>query len=365
MSKPIVLFVAPLDHKLPEFKEFSLKFEPIFYRLSTRSKFLSDLKTDPKLSKIAGIYAGFEGFRTIGGLIDDELLDSLPSSVKIVTVCSAGFNGYNMEGLRKRDIDFCNTPNFGALDVADVAIYHMLCGFRWFSPFQNSLYRQKNTIKARMQQQEYTSFNKKTGRFESNNKQKDPWFAFGERAADNLYVSSPAGKVVTIVGFGHIGKHVGQIASSMGMSIRYVGRHEIKDNVGYPILYYSSLINAAYGTDCVVLCAPQTKETIGMVNSQAISKLNDGCCIVNVGRGGLIIEEDLLNGLKSGKIGYAGLDVVADEPFINEELLQREDVGVTPHLGSCTKQNYDRTAAFCLKNITAELENQNVQNIQN
>ncbi|VEU20852.1 DEKNAAC101657 [Brettanomyces naardenensis] len=373
-AKPVVLFVGPLDTNLPEYHFFEEHFTPVFYRLTTKANLIRDLSIDPKLKETCAIYAGFQGFQPIGGLIGDDVIEALPTTLKIITVCSAGFNGYDLIKLRNRNVDFCNTPNFGAPQVAETALYHIVNGFRHFHTFENALKKAHNTIQARVQLQEYTDFDSGDGQFKSITDEKelariDPWFAFGERVSRDLYVSSPRGKIITIVGFGNIGQELAQMVHSLGMVIRYVKRQRLsadeESKLGYPVEYYRSLLQAATGTDCVALCVPSTPETVGIFNSKVIERLNDRCCVVNVGRGNLIAEDDLLAGLQSGKIGYAGLDVLAEEPQVNRLLITRDDVTITPHLGSCTKEVFDSTAIFCLKNILSKISGGQVQNIQN
>jgi len=371
-EKPTVLFVAPLNKSLREFKEFDREFNCIFYKLSTRKAFLTDLQT--KLSKIAGIYCGFPGFRSIGGLEDDEIINALPQTLKIIVVCSAGFNGYDLAKLRQRSIDFCNTPNYGAPQVAETALYHIICGFRQFPVFTKALQEKGDTIESRLQLQEFTKFDKDKGVYGKITDQKelskiDPWFAFGEKLSRNRSVTSPLGKIITIVGFGHIGKELGMRVHALGMKVRYVAIHRLLEDeekrLGYPLEFYQDIRSAATGSDCIVLCLPKTPETVGILNKKVINLLNDDCCIINVGRGGLIVEEDLLEGLKSGKVRYAGLDVLEDEPKIKLELLSREDVGITPHIGSCTEEVFDHTARFCLQNISCRLNGGVSRSIRN
>ncbi|QPG75957.1 hypothetical protein FOA43_003343 [Brettanomyces nanus] len=368
---PSILFVVPVNAQLPEFQSFQSQFHPVFLRLSSKDELIKKLKQDPQLANICAIYAGFLGFQPIGGLISDGLIDALPSSVKIVTVCSAGFNGYDLTKLRAHGIDFCNTPNFGAPQVAETALYHIINGFRKYHVFEDKLRQTGNTIDARTELQEYYDFDSSDGKFKLIDRNSSasihPWFAFGEKVSRNLFILSPRGKTITIVGLGNIGRELAYRVHALGMNIRYVNRHRLSDekNLGFPVRYYQSLLEAAPGTDCVALCLPSTPETAGMFNCKVIERLNDGCCVVNVGRGNLIVDDDLLTGLKSGKIGHAGLDVLEAEPIVNEELVCRDDVTITPHLGSCTKEVYNATEIFCLENITNRLLKGEAKNILN
>jgi D-3-phosphoglycerate dehydrogenase len=104
---------------------------------------------------------------------------------------------------------------------------------------------------------------------------------------------------------------------------------------------------------------PLVKETEKIVGINAIKNMKDGVLLINTSRGGLIDEEALYQALKSGKIRMAGLDVFAQEPPINNKLLELHNVIPTPHMGA---QTYDANlktgmmaVEFIVKNLTTSI----------
>ena len=93
---------------------------------------------------------------------------------------------------------------------------------------------------------------------------------------------------------------------------------------------------------------------------------SQGSRIINVGRGSLIDEAALIRGLQNGKVISAGLDVFENEPFVNAELLKRDDVILTPHCGSSTLEVYEFGAVSAMKQIfEALLLNKAPENLVN
>mgnify|MGYP001804845954 CR=1 FL=1 len=91
--------------------------------------------------------------------------------------------------------------------------------------------------------------------------------------------------------------------------------------------------------DFITLHMPKTPETTHLINAERIAKMKDGVRIVNCARGGLIDESALLEGIKSGKVAGASLDDFEDEPpSADYELLSREEMVFTPHLGASTEE---------------------------
>ena len=133
-------------------------------------------------------------------------------------------------------------------------------------------------------------------------------------------------KTIGIIGGGRIGLHVARMARSFGMHVRVYDIN--KDN------FLSELINFKYlsleellkVSDIISLHVPLNKHTHHMINSDTISKMKDGVVIINTARGGLINNTDLIQGLESGKIYGAGLDVLEGEEFLFEENISNSPI---------------------------------------
>jgi D-3-phosphoglycerate dehydrogenase len=108
-------------------------------------------------------------------------------------------------------------------------------------------------------------------------------------------------------------------------------------------------------SDFITLHLPKTSETVDFINGAAISRMRDGVRIINCARGELIDLDALTQGLESGKVAGAALDVFAEEPFVGHPILERDDVVVTPHLGASTAEAQDRAGVVTAEQVTAAL----------
>jgi D-3-phosphoglycerate dehydrogenase len=174
-----------------------------------------------------------------------------------------------------------------------------------------------------------------------------------------------ADKTLGVLGFGRIGQQVARRAAGLGMRVvaydpfvspdrfRELGveRVETEDDV-YAI------------ADFLTLHLPLTDETRESINANAFGKMRDGVRIVNAARGALVDEADLLDALKSGKVGGAALDVFSTEPYAGP-LLELDNVVVTPHLAASTEEAQDRAGVIIAEQVAAALEGGLVSNAVN
>jgi D-3-phosphoglycerate dehydrogenase len=116
---------------------------------------------------------------------------------------------------------------------------------------------------------------------------------------------------------------------------------------------YTKNFDDILACDIITIHTPKTEETIGMIGREEIAKMKDGVILINCARGGLYDEEALLEGLKSGKIAMAGIDVFNKEPATDHPLLDLDNVTVTPHLGANTKESQRNIATQAAENAIA------------
>ncbi|EGW35698.1 uncharacterized protein SPAPADRAFT_48666 [Spathaspora passalidarum NRRL Y-27907] len=346
MAKPQVLFIGELNRTLPEFIDFQSKYDCIFYTLTTREEFISKLETDFK--NIVAIYAAWLGFLPIGGF--RSVIDHSPANLKIIALCSVGYDHEDADVLAKHGITMTNVPSDGAAEpVAELVLVNAITSFRQFhlySQFRNV----KNTLKIRYQHSA-GEFDKTTGKPTSLSDSNGYYFG---HYINNRGCLSPRGHNVAIVGFGNIGQCIGKKLSDAGMNVTYIKRNKLsseqENKLGYKVTYKAKIEDAT-DADLVVIACPATPETFHLINKDVIDSMQKPFRIVNIGRGTSIDEQALVDGLKSGKVLFAGLDVFEEEPKVHEELLNREDVVLTPHIGAATVENFDYTATRSLQNI--------------
>jgi len=163
-------------------------------------------------------------------------------------------------------------------------------------------------------------------------------------------------KTLGILGFGRIGQLVAHRALSFGMRViafdPFVGSERYRD-LGVERAGASDDVYAV--ADFITLHLPNTPDTKGWLNAEALAKCKDGVRIVNVARGPLIVDEDLQAALDSGKVGGAALDVFQSEPVTDHPLFAYPNVIVTPHLGASTAEATDRAGYQAAEQVVAAL----------
>jgi len=141
----------------------------------------------------------------------------------------------------------------------------------------------------------------------------------GRFSTENLIGFDLKNKTIGIIGGGRIGLHVARMARSFGMHVRVYDIHQDEFLAELINFKYVSLDELLKTSDIISLHVPYNKHTAHMINKESISKMKDGVVIINTARGGLINNTDLIDGLDSGKIYGAGLDVLEGEEFLFEE----------------------------------------------
>jgi D-3-phosphoglycerate dehydrogenase len=174
-----------------------------------------------------------------------------------------------------------------------------------------------------------------------------------------------ADKTLGVLGFGRIGQQVARRAAGLGMRVMaydpFVSRDRFRE-LGVERVENQDDVYAA--ADFLTLHLPLTDETRESLNAHAFEKMRDGVRIVNAARGALVDEADLLDALKSGKVGGAALDVFSTEPY-SGPLLELDNVVVTPHLAASTEEAQDRAGVIIAEQVAAALQGGLVSNAVN
>lgn len=153
-----------------------------------------------------------------------------------------------------------------------------------------------------------------------------------------------AGGTVAVVGMGGIGSAFTSMAKALGMRVLAVRENPEAGTGGADEVYSCAQIDDVLPqADYVLLCAPVTPATLGMVNAARLAKMKRDAYLVNVSRGPLIVEDDLILALKQKQIGGAALDVFIEEPLpSSSEFWGLDNVLITPHTASFTERLWDR-----------------------
>jgi D-3-phosphoglycerate dehydrogenase len=174
------------------------------------------------------------------------------------------------------------------------------------------------------------------------------------------------GKTLGILGFGRIGQLVAKRAQSFEMDVVAFDKFVSADRFADLGVEGVETPEELYGrADLITIHLPKTPETVGWIDGEAIAAMKDGVRIVNCARGELIDLDALIEGLDSGRIAGAALDVFPEEPFTEHPIFQRDDVVVTPHLGASTAEAQDRAGVDTAEQVTAALSGGVVTNAVN
>ena len=160
------------------------------------------------------------------------------------------------------------------------------------------------------------------------------------------------GKTLGIAGLGRIGRSVAQRASAFVMKILAYEKYPDKDfvdNYGVDLVDLDTLLQRS---DFVTVHLPLTPETQGFINRQTLQKMKPGSFLINTARGGLIVEADLVEALRSGTLAGAGLDVTQQEPpEPDNPLLTLDNVILTPHVAGIDTQSFRDMGVSCAQSI--------------
>jgi phosphoglycerate dehydrogenase-like enzyme len=170
---------------------------------------------------------------------------------------------------------------------------------------------------------------------------------------------------VLVAGTGPIGRAIGRKLAAVGMTVTGLGRTPRAEDPDLgEVLPMSSLPEVLPGMDWVVLAAPLTDETRGMVDAKVLAAMKPTARLVNVGRGPLVVQDDLVAALGAGRLAGAALDVFADEPLAPSSSLWRlPNVIVSPHMSGDVVGWRSELVALFHDNLTRYLDGEPLRNV--
>ena len=250
--------------------------------------------------------------------VSERLMMALPN-LEIIAQFGVGYDNIDLKAAHERGIVLTNTPDILTGDVADAALYLLL-----------------NVARRVVEADMFV----RVGRWHS--------------GAMPLS-SSVAGKTVGIVGFGRIGMAIAKRVEAFDMNIIYHSRSK-KEDVAYS--YYNDLEAMATDSDFLVLACSGGEETKDLITYKILEALGSKGYLVNIARGSVVCEEDLLIALENRVIAGAGLDVFANEPNVPEEMFKMDNVVLSPHIASATLETRSKMGQLVLDNIKAHFSGQ-------
>jgi lactate dehydrogenase-like 2-hydroxyacid dehydrogenase len=160
-----------------------------------------------------------------------------------------------------------------------------------------------------------------------------------------------SGMRIGIVGMGRVGRAVATRAAAFGCPVSYTDLSPMSD---VPYTFVSDLVELAARSDALIVAAAADKAK-GIINAQVLEALGAQGFLINVARGSLVNEPDLLAALQAGSIAGAGLDVFADEPHVPDVLFDLETVVLQPHRASATIETRTRMGEMVLASLAEGL----------
>ena len=251
-------------------------------------------------------------------LITKEVMDACPS-IKYVGLFATGFNNVDIEYAAKKGIVVCNAGQYSTNAVAQQTFAYILDRFSRVRDYDTAV---------------------KNGEWE-----RSPAFSYFPVPTSEL-----AGKTLSVVGFGSIGRKVAEIGSAFGMDIVVSTRTQPKDCP----CEVTDLFTAAEKADVLTFHCPLTDKTAGIINSELLSHMKPSAMLINTSRGGVVNEADLADALNSGKIAAAYLDVLVKEPMSPDTPLKgAKNCVITPHTAWAPLETRQRLVDIVCDNIRA------------
>lgn len=246
------------------------------------------------------------------------LIDQMPA-LEIISVFGVGYDGIDVQAARERGVPVTNTPDVLTDDVADMGMGLLLAVARRIA-------------------------------------QADRFVRASEWSHGRMVLGRKvSGARLGIVGLGRIGLAIARRAEGFGMSVAYTARHE---KPATAFRYYPTPQALAAQVDFLMVITPGGDATRGLINEQVLTALGPQGYLINVARGSVVDQGALIRALDQGLIAGAALDVFEDEPRVPAELCARDDVVLTPHVGSATWQTRRAMADLAFGNLQAHFAGQ-------
>ena len=248
--------------------------------------------------------------------IDEETINKLSDSVKIISNFAVGFGNIDLKAARTKKIIVTNTPDVLTNATAEIAMLLILGAARRASEGIKSV-KDKN------------------------------W----KWSTDFLIGKQLEGSKLGILGMGRIGRAVASRAKAFGMQIHYRNRSRLKADLEAGATYHESIQSLFSVSDILSINCPATPETKNIINKKTLEFFPKEAIITNSARGDMIDDEAMVQALISRRIFSLGLDVYKGEPNIHPGYLKQPNVFILPHLGSATIKTRTAMANLAIDNI--------------
>lgn len=246
-----------------------------------------------------------------------DIIDNCPS-LKIIGRGGVGMDNIDVEYAKSKGIQVINTPAASSKSVAELVFSHLFSCVRFLHESNRSM------------------------PLDGDSKFKDLKKSYAKG-------TELSGKTLGIIGFGRIGQEVAKIGIGIGMNVIFFDK--INKEVSLTLNFFDgqsktfNLISSSYedllnSSDFITVHIPASDKYI--IDSNEFSQMRNGVGILNLSRGGILNEEELLKNIESGKVSFAGIDTFENEPKPSIKILMNSNISLTPHIGAATNEAQDR-----------------------
>lgn len=254
----------------------------------------------------------FLGILTMKGVAEDVAI-ACPN-LKVVSSFGVGYDNVDAAGLSERGVLVAHTPDVLNGEVADTTL--ML----WMAVSRRLI-------------------------------ESERWARSGEWERKGAFplTRSIRGRTVGIVGLGRIGQTIAELAvGTFGATVLYHARSEKPD---LPYTFYGDLVEMAQASEVLIVITPGGPETEHLIDRKVMDALGPEGILINVARGSVVDEAALVEALRAGTLGAAGLDVFEEEPKIADGLKEMDQVVLLPHVGSATVETRQAMGDLVCENL--------------
>jgi glyoxylate reductase len=234
--------------------------------------------------------------------LDAAAIAQLPATLRIIATYSVGIEHIDLEAAGRRGIAVLSTPDVLSNSVAEMAILLMLGAARRAHEAEALLYART-------------------------------WSGWTPTQLIGIELT---GTRIGILGMGRIGRTIARRARGFDMQVHYHNRRRLAPEVEADACYHATFDSLLAVSDVLVLAAPSTAQTKGLLNSTSLEQMPANAVVVNIARGDLVDDDALIAALRRGRIAAAGLDVFNNEPRLDPRYLELPNVFLQPHQGSST-----------------------------
>ncbi len=266
----------------------------------------------------------------------DDVISNLPK-LKYIGILATGYNNIDTESAHRHGIVVCNIPSYSTESVVQMTFAHIL--------------------NITNQVAHYASQNRTSGEGGEIKWSKNPDFCYWDTPLPEI-----AGKTMGIIGLGHIGMRVAQVAMAFGLKIiAYTSKSESELPQGIGKATLDDLLSKS---DIVSLHCPLSKDNFHFINANNIAKMKHGAILINTARGALVDENAVAEALESGKLGGYGADVMEKEPPCDDNpLLKQPNAYITPHVAWATREARGRLLDICFANVKAFVQGKPINKV--